>query len=151
MVLLLALIVSGLLAVPVYQILVSIDLVSPDPFAGVAGWLMPLATALVGAVVVFVLAVAAVGVARPKGLAALALAASMLLPLVAVVLGVVYGGPVLRQNVEDGIAAQGAAAAEQGAAAVDSAVQRFQDELGQRGLDAGPLRDLVGWALRQGG
>jgi hypothetical protein len=138
-VLLLALMVSVLLGAVTYQMLVSVDLVSADPFAGLTGWMTALAAVALGALVVFVLAMITFVIARPKVLAGMALAASLLLPAGAVVLGVWYGGSVLRQNVENDLAAQGAAVAAEGSAAVDAIVS----ELERRGLDIGPLRDLI--------
>ena len=146
-VLLLAVMVSVLLGAVTYQMLVSVDLVSADPFAGLTGWATGLGAVAFGALVVFVLAMITFVIARPKVLAGMALTASLLLPAGAFVLGVWYGGSVLRQNVENDLAAQGAAVAAEGTAAVDAVVQ----ELERRGLDIGPLRDLIVGIAGQGG
>lgn len=145
--LLLAVMVSVLLGAVIYQMLVSVDLVSADPFVGLTGWMTALGAVALGALVVFVLAMITFVIARPKVLAGMALAASLLLPAGAVVLGVGYGGSVLRQNVENDLAAQGAAVAAEGTAAVDAIVS----ELERRGLDIGPLRDLIVGIAGQGG
>jgi hypothetical protein len=139
-VLVLALIVSALLGVLTYQALVSVDLVSADPFASVAGWASSLGVVAVGAVVVIVLAVVAVAVARPKALAGLGLAASLLLPIGAVGVAVWYGGDVLRQNVQNDIEAESAEAA-----------RAFVEELESNVPDIGPLRDLVRGIVEQNG
>jgi hypothetical protein len=60
------------------------------------------------------------------------------------VLGVWYGGSVLRQNVESEIAQAGPEVAAQGAAAAADAIIK---ELESRGLDAGPVRDLITGAV----
>ena len=139
-VLVLTLIVSVLLGVLTYQALVSVDLISADPFGSVAGWASTLGMVAVGAIVVFVLAVVAVAVARPKALAGLALGASLLLPLGAVGVGVWYGGDVLRQNVQNDIEAESAEAA-----------RAFVAELERNVPDIGPLRDLVRGLAGQNG
>jgi hypothetical protein len=146
-VLVLALVVSALLGVLIYQLLASVDLFSADPLGGLEGPATTLGAVALGAVVVFVLAVIALVIARPKVLAGLGLAASLLLPVGAVMLGVMYGGAVLRQNVESDIAAGGAAVSAEGAAAAEAVIQ----ELERRGLDAGPLRDLIIQVAGQGG
>ncbi|WP_232661616.1 hypothetical protein [Pseudonocardia sp. TRM90224] len=132
LVLVCALAVSGLLGMLTYQILASVELVSGDPLAGVQGQVTTFLMALGGAAVLFVLALIALFAARPKALAGFALLASVLLPIAAVVIGVWYGIDVLRQNVEQDVAAAGPAA-------VDAIV----GELQRRGLDVGPLRDLL--------
>jgi hypothetical protein len=99
-----------------------------------------LGSVMFAAIVVFVLALIALVIARPKTLAGLALAASLLLPVAALVMGLWYGGSVLRQNVESEIAQAGPEVAAQGAAAVADAVV---DELERRGISAGPVRDLI--------
>ncbi len=139
-VLVLALIVSALLGVLSYQALVSVDLISADPFGSVAGWASAFGVVAVAAVVVVVLAVVAVAVARPKALAALGLAASLLLPLGAVGVSVWYGGDVLRQNVQNDIEAESADAA-----------RAFVEELESNVPDIGPLRDLVRGIVEQSG
>jgi hypothetical protein len=55
-------------------------------------------------------------------------------------MGLWYGGSVLRQNVESDIAKAGPEVAAQGAAAAADAVVA---ELERRGVDAGPVRDLI--------
>jgi hypothetical protein len=131
-VLLLALAVSALLGALTYQTLASADLISADPLGGLAGQAATLGTVAFGALGVFVLAVIALAVARPKVLAGIGLAASLLLPVGAVVLGVMYGGDVLRQNVENDLPTDGAAAA-----------RTVVEELKRNGLDPGPLGDLI--------
>ncbi len=131
-VLLLALAVSALLGALTYQTLASADLISADPLGGLAGQAATLGVVAFGALGVFVLAVIALAVARPKVLAGIGLAASLLLPVGAVVLGVMYGGDVLRQNVENDLPTDGA-----------SAVRTVVDELKRNGLDPGPLGDLI--------
>jgi hypothetical protein len=148
LVVLLALAVSALTYVLTYQLLASVDLISEDPFGGVAGQAATLAAVGFGAIGVIVLAMIALVIARPKALAALGLAASLLLPVAALVLGLLYGGSVLRQNVGDDIAASGPAVAAQGAAAAADALVQ---ELERRGVDAGPLRDLIVGIAGQGG
>jgi hypothetical protein len=140
LVILLALAVSALTYVQTYQLLASVDLISEDPLGGVADQAATLAAVGFGVLGVFVLAMIAFVIARPKALAALGLAASLLLPVAALVLGLLYGGSVLRQNVGDDIAASGPAVAAQGAAAAADALVQ---ELERRGVDAGPLRDLI--------
>lgn len=140
LVLLMALAVSALLYYLTYQALASVHLTSGEALAGAGGQVVGLGTALFGALVVFLLAVIAFVVARPKTLAGLGLAASMLLPVAALVLGLWYGGAVLRQNVESDLAQAGPEIAAQGAAEVADAVIR---ELEERGIDAGPVRDLI--------
>ncbi|MHA6623973.1 hypothetical protein ACU61A_01060 [Pseudonocardia sichuanensis] len=139
-VLVLALIVSVLLGVLTYQALVSVDLISADPFASVAGWTSALGSVALGALGVFLLAVIALVVARPKALAGVGLFASVLLPVAAVVVGVWYGGDVLRQNVQNDIEAESAEAA-----------QAFVEELERNVPDIGPLRDLVRGLAEQSG
>jgi hypothetical protein len=139
LVLVLALVASGLLGLLTYQMLVSVDLISENPLGGLAGQATTLGAVAFGALVVFVLAVIAIAVARPKALAAMALAASLLLPVGAVALGVYYGGAVLRQNVESDLAsAQGDIAADGAAAA-----RTVLEELRRNGVDPGPLGDLL--------
>jgi hypothetical protein len=140
LVLLLALAVSAATYYLTYQTLASIRITSGDGLGGAGGQVMSLGTVLFGALVVFVLAVIALAIARPKALAGLGLAASLLLPVAALVMGVWYGGSVLRQNVESDIAQAGPEVAAQGAAAVADAVVK---ELENRGLDAGPVRDPI--------
>jgi hypothetical protein len=140
LVLLMALAVSALTYYLTYQTLASIRITSGDSLGGAGGQAMSLGTVLFGALVVFVLAVIALAIARPKALAGLGLAASLLLPVAALVMGVWYGGSVLRQNVESEIAQAGPEVAAQGAAAVADAVVK---ELESRGIDAGPVRDLI--------
>ncbi|GAA0909820.1 hypothetical protein GCM10009559_80030 [Pseudonocardia zijingensis] len=140
LVLLLALVVSALMYYLTYQTLASVDIVSSDPLASVGSQAASLVGVMFGALVVFVLAVIALVIARPKAIAGLGLAASLLLPVGALVLGLWYGGSVLRQNVESDIAQAGPEIAAQGAAAAADAIV---DELENRGIDAGPLRDLI--------
>lgn len=132
LVLVLTLIVAGLLGVLTYRTLASVDITSADRLGALAGWVTALGAAALGALVVFVLAVIALVIARPKALAGLGLLASVLLPIGAVVVGLIYGGDVLRQNVEQG-------AARAGPAAVELVVK----ELERHGLNLGPLRDLI--------
>ncbi len=131
LVLLLALIDSAVLGLLVYQALAAIDLTSADPFGALGEQLATLGTVALGAVVVFVLALIALVVARPRALAALGLLAAVLLPIGGVLLGLWFGGDVLRQRTEATVA--------EGTAAVD----RVVDELERRLLDLGPLRDLL--------
>jgi hypothetical protein len=147
LVIVLVLIVSALLGTQTYQMLASIDLVSSDPFADFAGWATTLGALTLAGILLIVLAVVALVIARPKALAGLGLAASLLLPLGAVVAGLWFGGDVLRQNVESDIAAEGPAVAAQGAAAAADALIQ---ELENRGVDAGPLRDLITGVVGQG-
>ena len=140
LVLLLALAVSALMYYLTYQTLASVRITSGDGVGGVGGQVLSLGTVMFAALVVFVLAVIALVIARPKALAGLGLAASLLLPVAALVLGVWYGGSVLRQNVESEIAQAGPEVAAQGAAAVADAIVQ---ELENRGIDAGPVRDLI--------
>jgi hypothetical protein len=123
-----------------YQTLASVRLTSGDGVGGVGGQVLGLGSVMFAAIVVFVLALIALVIARPKTLAGLALAASLLLPVAALVMGLWYGGSVLRQNVESEIAQAGPEVAAQGAAAVADAVV---DELERRGISAGPVRDLI--------
>jgi hypothetical protein len=139
-VLVLALIVSALLGVLTYQTLASFDLGSADPVGSVAGWAGMLAVVALVALGVFVLAVIAFVIARPKALAGFGFLASVLLPVGAVLLGLVYGGDVLRQNVEADVAAAGPAA-------VDAVIE----ELERNVPDIGPLRDLIIQIAGQGG
>jgi hypothetical protein len=132
LVLVLALVVSGLLGMLTYQTLASVDITAADPIGNVSGRASTLGMVVLGALVVFVLAVIALVVARPKALAGLGLLASVLLPVGALVLGVMYGGEVLRHNVENGAAKAGPAA-----------VQAVVKELERKGLNLGPLRDLI--------
>jgi hypothetical protein len=148
LVLLLALAVSALMYYLTYQTLSSVDIVSSDPLGNVGGQVMSLGAVMFGALAVFVLALIAFVIARPKALAGLGLAASLLLPVAALVLGLWYGGSVLRQNVESDIAQAGPEVAAQGAAAVTDAIVQ---ELERRGIDAGPVRDLITSVVGQGG
>jgi uncharacterized protein HemX len=143
-VLLLALAVSALMYYLTYQTLASVSITSGDSLGGAGDQAIGLGGAFFGALVVFVLAVIALVIARPKALAGLGLAASLLLPVAALVLGVWYGGSVLRQNVESEIAQAGPEVAAQGAAAAADAIIK---ELESRGLDAGPVRDLITGAV----
>jgi hypothetical protein len=140
LVLLLALAVSALTYYLTYQTLASVRFTSGDGAGGVGAQVMGLGGVLLGALVVFLLALIALVVARPKALAGLGLAASLLLPVAALVMGLWYGGSVLKQNVESDLAQAGPQVAAQGAAAVADAVV---DELENRGIDAGPVRDLI--------
>jgi hypothetical protein len=148
LVLLLVLAVSALMYYLTYQTLSSVDIVSSDPLGSVGGQVMSLGAVMFGALAVFVLALIAFVIARPKALAGLGLAASLLLPVAALVLGLWYGGSVLRQNVESDIAQAGPKVAAQGAAAVTDAIVQ---ELERRGIDAGPVRDLITSVVGQGG
>jgi hypothetical protein len=143
-----ALVVSALMYVLTYQTLASVDITSADPLGGLASQASMLGAVMFGALVVFVLAVIALVIARPKALAALGLAASLLLPVAALVLGLVYGGSVLRQNVEQDIAQAGPEVAAQGASIAADAIMQ---ELQRRGIDPGPLRDLITGVVGQGG
>jgi hypothetical protein len=140
LVVLLALAAAALIYYLTYQTLASVRVTSGDALGGVGGQVMSLVGVLFGALVVFVLAVIALVIARPKALAGLGLAASLLLPVAALVLGLWYGGSVLRQNVESEIAQAGPEVAAQGAAAVADAIVQ---ELENRGINAGPVRDLI--------
>lgn len=140
LVLLMALAVSALMYYLTYQTLASVRITSGDGVGGVGGQVLSLGTVMFAALVVFVLAVIALVIARPKALAGLGLAASLLLPVVALAMGLWYGGSVLRQNVESEIAQAGPEVAAQGAAAVADAIVQ---ELENRGIDAGPVRDLI--------
>ena len=140
LVLLLALAVSALVYYLTYEALASVRITSDDSLGGAGGQVLSLGTVMFAALVVFVLALIALVVARPKALAGLGLAASLMLPVVALVMGLWYGGSVLRQNVESEIAQAGPEVAAQGAAAVADAVV---EELENRGIDAGPVRDLI--------
>jgi hypothetical protein len=144
----LALVVSALLYYLTYQTLATADIVSADPLGSIGGQVMSLGTVMFGALVVFLLAVIALVIARPKAIAGLGLAASLLLPVAALALGLWYGGSVLRQNVEADIAQAGPEVAAQGAAAAADAIIQ---ELERRGLDAGPVRDLITGVVGQGG
>jgi hypothetical protein len=137
LVLLLALAVSALTYYLTYETLASIRITSGGE---VGGQVIGLGGVLLGALVVFLLALIALVVARPKALAGLALAASLLLPVAALVMGLWYGGSVLKQNVESEIAQAGPQVAARGAAAVSDAIVK---ELESRGIDAGPVRDLI--------
>jgi hypothetical protein len=140
LVLLLAMAVSALTYYLTYETLASVRITSGGALGGAGGQVLSLGGVLLGALVVFLLALIALVVARPRALAGLALAASLLLPVAALVMGLWYGGSVLRQNVESEIAQAGPQVAAQGAAAVADAVVR---ELESRGIDAGPVRDLI--------
>jgi hypothetical protein len=143
----LALMVSALLGVLTYQTLAAVDLISEDPLGDLAGRATTLGAVAFGALVVFVLAVIAIAVARPKALAAIGLAASLLLPVGAVALGVMYGGAVLRQNIESDLASV------QNDLATDSATaaRTLLEELERNGVDPGPLGDLIVQIAGQGG
>jgi hypothetical protein len=145
LVLLLALVVSVALYMLTYQTLASVDILASDPVGNLASQVTMLGAVAFGALAVFVLSIIALVIARPKAIAALGLAASLLAPAGALVLGVMYGGTVLRQNVEADIAEAGPAVAAQGAAAAADAITQ---ELQSRGIDPGPLRD---WIAGQGG
>jgi hypothetical protein len=140
LVLLLALAVSAMTYYLTYETLASVSITSGGALGGAGGQVLSLGGVLLGALVVFLLALIALVVARPRALAGLALAASLLLPVAALVMGLWYGGSVLRQNVESEIAQAGPQVAAQGAAAVADAVV---EELENRGIDAGPVRDLI--------
>jgi hypothetical protein len=132
LVLVLAVVDALALGVLVYQVLAGIDLTSGDPFGRLDGQLGTLGLVLLGAAVVFVLALIAFVVARPKLLAGLGLLAAVVLPVGGVLLGIWYGGDVLAQHVDSSVSAAGPAAVD--------AVAR---ELERRGIDVGPLRDLL--------
>ncbi|GAA5121545.1 hypothetical protein [Pseudonocardia adelaidensis] len=140
LVLLGALVVSALTYYLTYETLASVHLTSSGTLGGAGGQVMSLGGVLLGALVVFLLAVIALVIARPKLLAGLGFAASLLLPVAALVMGLWYGGSVLKQNVEGEIANAGPKVAAQGAAAVGDAIV---DELQRHGIDAGPVRDLI--------
>src|SRR5205823_12692396 len=131
LVLLMALAVSALTYYLTYQTLTSIRITSGAALTGAGGHAMSLGGVMLGALLVFVLAIIALVIARPKALAGLGLAASLLLPIIALVMGVWYGGSVLRQNVESDIARAGPEVAAQGAAAAADAVVK---ELQNRGI-----------------
>jgi hypothetical protein len=132
LVLVLAVLVSVFLGVLIYQVLAGIDLTSGDPLGRLDTQLGTLGVVALGAAVVFVLALIAFVVARPKLLAGFGLLASVVLPVGGVLLGIWYGGDVLAKNVDSTISGAGPAAVD--------AVAR---ELERRGLDVGPLRDLL--------
>jgi hypothetical protein len=148
LVLLMALAVSALMYYFTYQTLASVRITSGDSLGGAGSQAMSLGMVMFGALVVFVLALIALVIARPRAIAGLGLAASLLLPVAALVMGLWYGGSVLRQNVESDIAQAGPEVAAQGAAAAaDAIVQEFE----RRGIDAGPVRDLITSVVGQGG
>ena len=132
LVLVLAVVDSLFLGVLIYQLLAGIDLTSGNPLGRLDGQLGILGMVAIGAAVVFVLALIAFVVARPKLLAGLGLLASVLLPIGGVVIGIWYGGDVLAKHVDSTVSAAGPAAVD--------AVAR---ELERRGIDVGPLRDLL--------
>jgi hypothetical protein len=143
-----ALAVSALIYYLTYQTLASVRITSSDALDSAGSQVMSLGGVMFGALVVFVLALIALVIARPKALAGLGLAASLLLPVAALMMGLWYGGSVLRQNVESDIAQAGPEVAAQGAAAAaDAIVQEFE----RRGIDAGPVRDLITSVVGQGG
>jgi hypothetical protein len=131
-VLVLAVVDSVFLGTLIYQVLAGVDLTSGNPLARVDGQLGTLGVVALGAAVIFVLALIAFVVARPKLLAGLGLLASVLLPVGAVLLGIWYGGDVLAKHVDSTVSAAGPAAVD--------AVAR---ELERRGIDIGPLRNLL--------
>lgn len=139
LVVVLALVASALLYLFTYRMLASVDLGSADPFGGFGSALLTVGAVLMGAVAVFVLALLAMLFARPKAIATLGLALSLLAPVAAVVIGLVHGGSVLQQHVEASIAQVGPAAAAQGGAVADTLLR----ELESRGVELGPLRDLI--------
>jgi len=132
LVLLLAVVDSVFMGVLIYQVLAGIDLTSGDPLGALDTQLGTLGMVALGAAVIFVLALIAFVIARPKLLAGFGLLASVVLPVGGVLLGIWYGGDVLAQHVDNSVSAAGPAAVD--------AVAR---ELERRGLDIGPLRDLL--------
>lgn len=131
LVLLAAAAVSLVLGMLVYEALAAVDITSADPLGGLDARLPALGTALLGALAVIVLGLVALVVARPKALAMVGLLAAVLLPVGGVLVGGWFGGEVLSKRVGDSVSAAGSA--------VDDVVR----ELGDRGIDVGPLRELL--------
>ncbi len=116
-----------------YLALASVHLISPHPLAEAGGWLVLLAAAAVGSLAAFGLAALALLWCRPRLLAGLALAASILLPVLTVAVGATLGVGAAQQNLAADLAREPAAAA-------DLAV----DALDAWEIDApGPVRELL--------
>lgn len=135
LVLVLAAAESILLWLVTYRALASVDFTSAEPFGRLGGHLGTFGLLVLATLVVFVLALLAMVVARPKALAGLALLASVLLPIAGVGMGVWYGGDALRRGIEESVSATGPA--------IDTAVDRVVDEIERRIADLDPLRDLL--------
>ena len=103
-----------------YLALASVHLLSPHPLAEAGGWLVLLAAAAVGSLSAFGLAALALLWCRPRLLAGLALAASILLPVLTVAVGATLGIGAAQQNLTADLAQEPAAAADLAVDALDA-------------------------------
>lgn len=130
--LILGLVLSVLLGYAAFMSLVSIDMVSGDPLGRSFGWLTVLVLIIVGLMVALVLSIIALFRASPQLVATLALVLTVLLPWVAVIVGVKFGAEILAVRAQRDLAVSGG----QVAAAIFEA-------LADRGIDPGPFRTLL--------
>lgn len=114
----------------------AVDVLSAHPVAGPLTWIVVLAVALLAALVVVLVALVALLRCRPRRVAALALACSLVLPVVSVWVSFQLGLDAARRHAETALAADGGVA-DRGAAL-----------LAQWGVEAGPGRDLLKAVLR---
>jgi hypothetical protein len=126
-----AVIGAALLGLTAYRALDAVRVVSLDPLGSSMGWLLAFGAVAVVAVAVVVLAVAAVLYCRPRGVAALGLAASLVLPAAAVALAGTLGVAVAKQHAVADLTADGGL--------VDSAADVAQSW----NVDVGPFRGLL--------
>lgn len=108
----LALVASLVLGACTFSALAAIDVVSLDPLAAFLGWATWVVAALVAGFLASVLALVAVFYARPRRIAALALAVAFVLPGLAFVLGFQQGTQVLYRHVQAEVEAGGTAVME---------------------------------------
>jgi MFS family permease len=126
-----AAIVAALLGTTAYLALDAVQVVSFDPLGRAWGWILAFGIAAAAAVGVLVLALVALVWCRPRRVAGLALAASLVLPVLAVALAGTVGFAVAKQHAAADLTADGGL--------VDSAADVVQSW----NVDVGPFRGLL--------
>lgn len=130
--LLLAVGLSAVAGYGVYAALNAIDVTSADSVATASHWTTLPVFGLVGLVATLVLAIVALFRARPRLVATVALVLTLLLPVVALLVGAKYGGDALVRHVHDSAGLVGSRAAD-----------HVISLLSQQGVDVGPLTKLI--------
>lgn len=126
-----AVIGAALLGGTLYAALDAVHVVSFDPLGAAWGWIVAFGIVAVGALGVVVFAVVALAWCRPRRTAGVALVASIVLPVLAVVLAGSLGVAVAKQHAAAELAADGGL--------VDSAA----DVAESWNVDVGPFRGLL--------
>ena len=128
---------SVLMGLSVYGALSSLDVTSLRSLGRVSDWLTVPIVALVALVATLVMAVIALFRARPRLVATLAVLLTLVLPVVAVLVGVKLGASALVAHASE--------AATRAGSDVPGYVLAM---LAEQGVDVGPLRSLIEWVLR---